>query len=129
VRIGDPRRRARARAILYGQAVEVTDPDEKAEALRLVVEHTIPGRWKDVRWPNADEFRQTLVIKLSISEGSAKVRALGVIDDEEDMNQGCWAGLLPIYTSYGPALRDPALPANTRLPAYLEGYSRGGRTD
>ncbi len=114
-------------AILYGQAVEVTDPGEKAEALRRVVEHTIPGRWKDVRWPNADELRQTLVVKLPITEGSAKIRALGVLDDAEDMNQGCWAGLLPIQTTFGPALRDPAVPEAIPLPAYLEGYTRARR--
>jgi hypothetical protein len=111
--------------IVYGQAQEVTDPDEKLEALRLVVEHTIPGRWKDVRWPNADEFRQTLVVKLAIAEGSAKIRALGVIDDEADLSQGCWAGLLPIRTSYGPAERDPALPEDIPLPSYVENYARG----
>jgi nitroimidazol reductase NimA-like FMN-containing flavoprotein (pyridoxamine 5'-phosphate oxidase superfamily) len=116
-------------AILYGEALEVTDPDEKAEALRLVIEHTTPGRWKDVRWPNDDEFRQTLVIKLPIAEGSAKVRALGVVDDAEDMNQGCWAGLLPIRTSYGPALPDPALPDAIPVPAYVEGYSRAARSE
>jgi len=113
--------------IIYGQVGEVADPGEKQEALRLVIEHTIPGRWKDVRWPNADEFKQTLVVKLRISEGSAKIRALGVIDDEEDMIQGCWAGILPIRTSYGPAERDPMLPADIPLPSYLEGYTRERR--
>jgi hypothetical protein len=115
--------------ILYGQAQEVIDPDEKLEALRLVVEHTIPGRWKDVRWPNADEFKQTLVVKLAIAEGSAKIRALGVIDDEADMSQGCWAGLLPIRTSYGPTERDPALAEDIPLPSYVENYARGLQVD
>ena len=113
--------------ILYGQAEEVTDPDEKLEALRRVVEHTTPGRWKDVRWPNAEEFKQTLVVKLPITEASAKIRALGVLDDDADMEQGCWAGLLPITTSYGPAVRDPALPDEIPLPAYLESYTRTRR--
>ena len=113
--------------IVYGQAEEVTDADEKLEALRLVVEQAIPGRWKDVRWPNTEEFRQTLVLKLPLSEASAKIRALGVIDDEEDMGQGCWAGLLPVGTGYGPPLRDAALPADIPLPVYLERYSRGRR--
>ncbi|MEX2206156.1 MAG: pyridoxamine 5'-phosphate oxidase family protein [Myxococcota bacterium] len=112
--------------IVYGQAAEVTDPDEKLEALRLVVEHTIPGRWKDVRWPSAEEFKQTLVVKLPITEASAKIRALGVLDDEADMGQGCWAGLLPVVTSYGPPLRDPACPSEIPLPAYVEGYTRTG---
>jgi len=110
--------------ILYGQAEEVTDPDEKQEALRLVVEHVVPGRWKDVRWPDADEFKQTLVVKVPIHEGSAKIRALGVIDDEADLDQGCWAGLLPVRTVYGPPERDALLPADIPLPAYVERYTR-----
>jgi hypothetical protein len=110
--------------ILYGQAAEVTDPDAKMEALRRVIEHLYPGRWKDVRWPNADEFRQTLVVKLPITEGSAKVRSTGVIDDEADMSQGCWAGLMPIRTVYGPTVRDAALSADVPLPSYLENYTR-----
>jgi nitroimidazol reductase NimA-like FMN-containing flavoprotein (pyridoxamine 5'-phosphate oxidase superfamily) len=110
--------------ILYGQGQEVTDADEKQEALRLVVEHVVPGRWKDVRWPNADEFRQTLVVKLPIAEASAKVRALGVIDDEADLGQGCWAGLLPIRSAYGPPQRDDLLPADVPVPAYVSGYTR-----
>lgn len=113
--------------VIYGQAEEVSDPDEKLEALRLTIEHTFPGRWKDVRWPSAEEFKQTLVVRLPIQEASAKIRATGVIDDEEDMGQGCWAGLLPIVTSYGPPQRDPALPAEIPLPTYLEGYTRGHR--
>jgi nitroimidazol reductase NimA-like FMN-containing flavoprotein (pyridoxamine 5'-phosphate oxidase superfamily) len=110
--------------ILYGQAEEVVDPDEKQEALRLVVEHVVPGRWKDVRWPNAEEFKQTRVVKLPIREASAKVRALGVIDDEADLGQGCWAGLLPLRTVYGPPLADPQLVDEIGIPAYVSGYTR-----
>jgi nitroimidazol reductase NimA-like FMN-containing flavoprotein (pyridoxamine 5'-phosphate oxidase superfamily) len=114
-------------AILYGQAEEVIDPQERQEALRLVVEHVVPGRWKDVRWPNAEELRQTLIVRLPIREGSAKVRALGAIDDEADLAQGCWAGVLPIHTVYGPAQRDPLLASDLPLPAYLERYVRPSR--
>jgi nitroimidazol reductase NimA-like FMN-containing flavoprotein (pyridoxamine 5'-phosphate oxidase superfamily) len=110
--------------ILYGQAQEVTDPEEKQEALRLVVEHVVPGRWKDVRWPNAEEFKQTLVLKLPIQEASAKVRALGVIDDEVDLAQGCWAGLLPVRTVYGPPVPDPQLVDEIGIPAYVSSYTR-----
>jgi hypothetical protein len=111
-------------AIIYGRAQEVTEPDEKLEALRLVVEHAVPGRWNEVRWPDSEELKQTLVVKLPIAEGSAKIRALGVIDDEADLGQGCWAGLLPVHTSYGPAERDPASPADIPLPSYVAGYTR-----
>ncbi|MBM4335740.1 MAG: pyridoxamine 5'-phosphate oxidase family protein [Deltaproteobacteria bacterium] len=114
-------------AVVYGQAEEVTDPDEKREALRLLVEQVMAGRSKDVRGPNAAELKQTLVVKLPIAEASAKIRAHGVVDDEADMGLGCWAGLLPIQTRYGPPVRDPALAEEIPLPGYLDGYSRAPR--
>ena len=49
--------------VLYAQAEEVVDADEKLEAMRVVVEHVVPGRWKDVRSPNLEEFRGTLVLR------------------------------------------------------------------
>ena len=114
-------------AIIYGQAEEVTDPDEKLEALRLLVEQVMAGRSKDVRGPNAAELKQTLVVKLPIAEASAKIRAHGVVDDEADMGLGCWAGLLPIQTRYGPPVPDPALAGEISLPGYLESASRASR--
>jgi uncharacterized protein len=110
--------------ILYGQAEEVTDADEKMEALRVVIEHVARGRWKDVRQPNREEFLQTLVLRVPITEGSAKIRATGVIDDEEDLELGCWAGLIPVETRYGAPVRDGLLRADIPLPAYLDGYDR-----
>jgi uncharacterized protein len=110
--------------ILYGQAEEVTDAAEKMEALRALIEHVAAGRWKDVRQPNREEFLRTLVLRIPISEGAAKTRDLGVVDDAEDLQLGCWAGLIPIETRYGPPVRDPQLAAETLLPAYLDGYDR-----
>jgi nitroimidazol reductase NimA-like FMN-containing flavoprotein (pyridoxamine 5'-phosphate oxidase superfamily) len=110
--------------ILYGQAEEVSDAGEKMEALRVVIEHVAQGRWKDVRQPSREEFAQTLVLRVPIAEGSAKIRATGVIDDEEDLELGCWAGLIPVETRYGAPVRDALLRADIALPAYLEGYDR-----
>jgi nitroimidazol reductase NimA-like FMN-containing flavoprotein (pyridoxamine 5'-phosphate oxidase superfamily) len=113
--------------ILYGQAEEVTDPDEKMEALRALIEHVAVGRWKDVRIPNREEFLQTLVLRVPIAEGSAKIRNYPVIDGEADLGQGCWAGLIPIETRFGAPVRDSLLPADVALPEYLAGYDRPKR--
>src|SRR5437660_11543903 len=37
--------------MLLGEATLVTDRQEKLNALEAIVEHIIPGRWPDVRWP------------------------------------------------------------------------------
>jgi len=113
--------------MLYGQAEEVTDPVEKMELLEALIEHVAVGRWKDVRQPNREELLRTLVLRLPIAEGSAKVRAHGAVDDAEDLSLDCWAGLVPIETRYGPPARDPQLADSVSLPAYLDGYDRKRR--
>jgi uncharacterized protein len=110
--------------ILYGQAEAIADAAEKHEALRMVIEHVAQGRWKDVRQPNLEEFQKTLVVRVPIAEGSAKVRCDGVIDDPEDLALGCWAGVVPITTQFGVGVRDPQLAADVPLPAYLAPYRR-----
>ena len=41
--------------VVYGRAREVTDPTEKFEAQRALVEHVVPGRSADARLPNDRE--------------------------------------------------------------------------
>lgn len=70
--------------LILGKATLVDDPAEKLEALRVLSEHIIPGRWDDVRQPNERELKATSVLRLPITEFSAKVRTGPPIDDEED---------------------------------------------
>ena len=82
--------------MLFGQATAVTDHDEKLRALLAIVEHMQRGRSAETRPPTASELRATLVVRLEIDEGSAKVRAGGPIDDDEDADLPHWAGVVPI---------------------------------
>ncbi len=77
--------------VVLGTAVAVRDPEEKLEALRLLSEHILPGRWEDSRQPNEKELKATLALRLPITEFSAKVREGDVIDDEEDYSFPTWA--------------------------------------
>src|ERR1700693_1524269 len=61
-------------AVVLGTAKEVTG-GEKAAALEIIPEHILPGRWADIRWPNRKELKATIVLKLTINEASAKIRA------------------------------------------------------
>jgi uncharacterized protein len=114
--------------ILYGQAQEVSDAADKMAALEALIEHVAAGRWKEIRQPNREELLRTLVLRVPIVEGSAKVRAYGVVDDAEDLALDVWAGLIPIETRYGAPVRDPQLSAEVALPKYLEGYDRKPKT-
>src|ERR1700737_2736563 len=58
--------------VVLGTAFAVTDPAEKLEALELLSEHIIPGRWRQARHPNEKELKATTALRLPITEFSAK---------------------------------------------------------
>ncbi len=85
--------------VVLGKAHLVTDPREKAEALRVITNHIVPGRWEEVRPPDERELKATSVLVLALDEVSAKVRTGPPVDDEEDYGLPIWAGVVPIRSS------------------------------
>jgi uncharacterized protein len=111
--------------VILGKATLVDDPAEKLEALRLLSEHILPGRWNDARLPNERELKATSVLRLPIEEFSAKVRTGPPIDDEEDYSFPTWAGVLPLEMAVGAPIDDARLdPTKHVMPEYLRRYSR-----
>ncbi|KIL99898.1 Pyridoxamine 5'-phosphate oxidase [Paramagnetospirillum magnetotacticum MS-1] len=82
--------------ILFGQAVEVTDPVEKAAAFAALIEKLSPGRYSQVRPPTDKELAATKLLALSMTEGSAKMRSGPPVDDEADLSWPVWAGVVPV---------------------------------
>src|SRR5208337_4772487 len=110
--------------VVLGRAVHVGDPAEKLEALRILSEHIVPGRWKDVRPPNETELKATLVLRLPIQEFSAKVRQGPPIDNEEDYAFPTWAGVLPLALKAEEPINDPRLDPARAVPDYVKNYAR-----
>jgi len=110
--------------VVLGTAVAVEDPKEKLEALRALSDHILPGRWADVRQPNDKELKATLVMRLPITEFSAKVRQGPPIDDEEDYSFPTWAGVVPLKMQTGAPINDPRLDPAQEVPLYARNYSR-----
>jgi len=110
--------------VLLGTAVAVHDADEKLEALRLLSEHIMPGRWNDVRPPNEKEMKATSVLRMPIDEFSAKVRTGPPEDDEEDYAVACWAGVVPVAMTAGEPVTDPRTPVVPHPPEYAARYKR-----
>jgi uncharacterized protein len=108
--------------VVLGTATLVDDPAEKLAALRALSEHIIPHRWDDSRQPNEKELKATSVLRLPITEFSAKVRVGPAVDDEEDYSFPTWAGVIPLDVTVGAAIRDER--CEKELPAYLKNYSR-----
>jgi len=92
--------------VLLGQAEKVEDDDEKRRAFDVIVDHVLPGRSAAARATSPSELRTTLVLKLAIDEGSAKVRTGGAVDDEEDHDLPVWAGVIPLRLTPGAPEQD-----------------------
>ena len=110
--------------VILGKAILVDDPKEKLEALRLLSEHIIPGRWADSRQPNERELKATSVLRVPIEEFSAKVRKGPVVDDEEDYSFPTWAGVVPLEMKTGEPISDARLQPGQTVPEYARHYSR-----
>ena len=95
--------------VIFGELEGVTDPDEKAEALRTFVDHVVPGRSDAIRGPTAQELKATAVVRLPLAEASAKVRTGPPVDDEEDYALPIWAGVLPLRTTTEAPIADDRL--------------------
>jgi len=110
--------------VALGNATLVEAPGEKLEALRAFTEKILPGRWDDARQPNEKELKATSILKLALTEVSAKIRSGPVQDDEEDYALPVWAGIVPLHLQVGTPIRDercdPAIP----IPPYAANYKR-----
>ncbi|MGE3466947.1 MAG: pyridoxamine 5'-phosphate oxidase family protein [Pyrinomonadaceae bacterium] len=112
--------------VILGKAELVTDAAEKKRALEALTEHFVPGRWADVRWPNELELKATSVLKLPITEASAKIRTGDPIDDDEDYSMDVWAGVLPFSLIPGEPIADAKMERDLNVPDYVTEYRRTG---
>jgi nitroimidazol reductase NimA-like FMN-containing flavoprotein (pyridoxamine 5'-phosphate oxidase superfamily) len=111
--------------VVFATASVVKGLREKLSALRVISEHLLPGRWDDVRKPNKVELQQTLVLRLRLTEASAKLRNGPPIDEKADYGLAVWAGEIPISLLLGAPIADPRLRPDIAMPAYLQVGGRG----
>ena len=110
--------------VVMGKTVVVTDYDEKVQALDRFVDHVIPGRVAAIRPVTATEVRNTTGLALSLKECSMKERTGPPIDDDEDMAEDTWAGLIPLGISAGGPLPDEDTSGES-VPAHVADWARG----
>ncbi|MEU9409251.1 pyridoxamine 5'-phosphate oxidase family protein [Streptomyces sp. NPDC048281] len=107
--------------VVHGIAHQVTDPAEKSRALDALVDHVVPGRTADSRPADKKELAATAVIRLDLTEVSAKTRTGGANDDPEDLDLPHWAGVLPLRKGYEAPVPNGDLAADVPVPPYLTG--------
>jgi nitroimidazol reductase NimA-like FMN-containing flavoprotein (pyridoxamine 5'-phosphate oxidase superfamily) len=94
---------------VFGTPTLVEGSGNKLRAMRLVSEHSMPGRWAEVRDSHDKEVKMTGVIALNIESASAKISEGKPEDEDDDYNIPIWAGVLPVTTSIGSAEDDDRL--------------------
>lgn len=110
--------------VIFAQAEWVSDPVEKAAALKAFTEHVVPERWDDLRPMTEKEVRGTTVLALPLNEASAKVRTGPPVDDEADYDLPIWAGVLPLTLAPGAVVPDPQLSDDLEVPGAIAQWSR-----
>lgn len=81
---------------VFGTPRLVDDDQGKLHSMRVISEHTMPGRWDELREPLEREVKMTGVIALDIESASAKISDGMPDDEDEDYDIPIWAGVLPL---------------------------------
>jgi nitroimidazol reductase NimA-like FMN-containing flavoprotein (pyridoxamine 5'-phosphate oxidase superfamily) len=112
--------------VILGRARLVSTSAERLEALRTITNHIVPGRWEELRSPNALELKQTIVLALPLQEVSAKVRVGPPVDEEDDYASPVWAGVVPIHMRLAEPIPDGRVLPNAK-PLELSRFAAGRR--
>ncbi|MEN0046293.1 MAG: pyridoxamine 5'-phosphate oxidase family protein [Bacteroidota bacterium] len=106
-------------AVVFGKG-ELVEGEEKMEALKIITENILKGRWDEARLPKANEMKVTSVLKVSIEQASAKIRTGGVGREKVDEHLPIWAGVLPIKQVYEAPIADELLAEETEIPNSIQ---------
>ena len=100
--------------VLHGKAELVENYNDRIEALKIITENIIPGRWKEVPVGSENQLKATMVIKFKIDRASAKVRAGGPAGDEEKTNE-VWSGHIPLFLKASEPVKDKKFNGNFEM--------------
>jgi len=110
--------------VALGKAELVGAQEEKLAALHAFTEKILPGRWNDARQPNEQELKATSILRLPLTEVSAKVRTGPPEDDAADYTLGVWAGVVPLNLAAGQPIRDERCDEDIPVPTYISSWRR-----
>ena len=107
---------------VFGTPRLIEDDEGKMEALELITDNFIAGRWSEARLPNRKELDGTLVIAIDITDASVKIRDEGANDEKADMDLDVWAGVLELETNPGRAVKNTDCKAGLETPESVKNF-------
>ncbi|MFY0604982.1 MAG: pyridoxamine 5'-phosphate oxidase family protein [Flavobacteriaceae bacterium] len=109
-------------ATLFGSARKLEDDTEKEAGLKCFMEHMMKGRWDGIRPMHQKELDRTLVVEMTITAASAKIRDVGVDDEPEDYDLDVWAGIVPLKQIAKYPISDKKLKREIEIPNHVLQY-------
>jgi len=109
----------------FGRARLLDDQAEKERALVMMVDRFFPQRTAQLRASTKQEIKATSVVYMDIEKASAKIRAKGVVDDDEDYLLPIYAERIPVRMVLGAPEPCPRLLAEVTRPEALSPYRDG----
>jgi len=101
-------------AMIFGTARLVTGDAEKLARLEAMMDGLYPGRWNALRPVSPQELKATRILWMPLDEASVKIRTGGPVDDEEDMGDDVWAGVVPFRIGFDAAVPDAVTEEHAR---------------
>lgn len=115
------------RSVMIVGSAHRLEGDDELDALRVLSDHLLPGRWNDARQPSKKERAATITAALPIKEWSVKVGEGGPDDDPSDLEQepwrSIWAGHVPLKQVRQPAVTDEFVPPGIPVPLYIQDHA------
>ncbi len=97
--------------VLFGKASLVEKEGERLEALKIITDNIIPGRWEEVPVGSESELKATMVVAFKTERASAKIRSGGPAGDENQENE-VWSGHIPLGLQALEPIADPKFGGN-----------------
>ncbi len=91
--------------VLFGKAEQIFDYDERIEALKIITENIIKGRWSEVPIGEENKVEATMVVKIKIDSASAKIRS-GAPQGDENKTNVVWSGEIPLMLKAAEPVQD-----------------------
>ncbi len=109
--------------MIYAKAEKISDAAAKESLVAAFIQDILPGHI--VRPPKKKEIAATVFLRFPLTEVSAKIRDVGVVDPKDDFELDVWAGIVPLKLVGGVPQDCPSLKMGVATPEYAKHYSRG----